>query len=628
MLQTIKKHKIVSLIILLVIIGGGYYGYNKYKAANVKPTYVTAPVEKGTLIISVSSSGQVSTSNQVDIKAKVPGDITKIAVISGQEVKAGDLIAQIDITDAYKAVRDARSSLETAQLSYDKFMQPAIDSIQSSQNSVDSAQATLDKLKFSQPIDYQEAKDSLTNAQTNLDKAYSDTFNDISNAFLNLPNIVASLDDILNSDQISASEVSIGSGQINTDALLNSTFEADQSRIKSYQNIAESDYAAARKVYDIAYQEFKNASVYSAPQAIENLLSRTLTASLAIAQAIKSENNYLTVWSDARALRNWSIFSKVTTYKTNLATYAGQTNSVSSNLLSAQSTIKNDKNSITAAENNLKSLTQNQPLDLAAAEAALAERKSALADLKNGPDPLDIRSQELSLQQKRNSLYDAQAALADYAIKAPFDGMVGTVNVKVGDAASGAIITTLMTKQQIAEISLNEVDVAKIKVGNKATLTFDAIDELNISGQVAEIDAIGTATQGVVTYNVKIVFDTQDDRVKSGMSANSTIIIDSKVDVLLAPNAAVKTDAAGSYVQMLDATGQPQINPVVIGVSDDTMTEIIDGLNDGDKVITQTITTGAANATTGQSNGLRIPGMTGGSTGANRSSGGGMFIAH
>ncbi|MFH1583478.1 MAG: HlyD family efflux transporter periplasmic adaptor subunit [Candidatus Falkowbacteria bacterium] len=611
MLQTIKKHKIVSLIILLVIIGGGYYGYNKYKAGNVKPTYVIAPVEKGTLIISVSSSGQISASNQVDIKAKVSGDITKIAVAGGQEVKAGDLIAQIDTVDAYKSVRDARANLESAQLSYDKFIKPATDSIQSAQNSVASAQTSLDKLKLSQPIDYQEAKDALANAEINLDKAYSDAFNDISNAFLNLPNIITSLNDILYSDQISASEVSLGSGQINTDALLNNTFEADQPNIKSYQIIAENDYTAASQAYGLAYQDFKNASVYSEPQVVEDLLIRTLTASKAIAQAVKSENNYLTVWSDARALRNWSIYAKITTYKTNLATYAGQANTVLSNLSSAQATIKNDKEAITTAENNLKSLDQNQPLDLAAAINNLEERQSALATLKACPDLLDIRSQELSLQQKRNALYDAQAALADYTIKAPFDGVIGTVNLKVGDAASG-VIATLMTKQHIAEISLNEVDVAKIKIGNKATLTFDAIDDLSISGQVAEIDALGTVTQGVVTYNVKIVFDTQDERVKSGMSANATIIIDSKVDVLLAPSSAIKNDGS-DYAEMLDNLGQPQKKPVVIGASDDTMTEIISGVNEGDKIITQTINAGAAAAAaTQQSGGLRIPGITGG----------------
>ena len=164
-------------------------------------------------------------------------------------------------------------------------------------------------------------------------------------------------------------------------------------------------------------------------------------------------------------------------------------------------------------------------------------------------------------------------------------------------------------------------------MGNKATLTFDAIDGLNITGQVAEIDAIGAVTQGVVTYNVKIVFDTQDERVKSGMSANATIITDVKTDVLMVSNAAVKTDNnSGSYVQTLDSAGKPQNLPVVVGLANDTDTEITSGLNEGDKVITQTINSGAANTTAGQSGGLRIPGITGGASSGGNRSGGATFI--
>jgi RND family efflux transporter MFP subunit len=451
----------------------------------------------------------------------------------------------------------------------------------------------------SQPIDLVNAQNTLQNAQTNLDKAYSDAFTAISNSFLNLPNIMTALNDILYSDQISSSEPSLGSGQINTSALLNSTYETDKYQIMSYQSGAENDYATAKKNYDDVYQDFRNASVYSASQVIENLLAKTLAANKAVAQAIKSENNYLTAWSDSRSLRNSSVFSQVATYKTNLSTYSGQVNTITSNLSSAQTTIKTCKDAITTANNNLNSLTKNQPLDLAAAEASLKEKQASLADLMAGVDPLDIKTQELAVEQRRNSLYDAQNTLADYTIKAPFDGVIAAINVKVGDSAGSAAIATIVTKQQIAEISLNEVDAAKIKVGMKATMTFDAIDGLEITGKVAELDTIGTVTQGVVTYNVKIVFDTQDDRVKPGMSTNTTIITDSKTDVLSVESSAIKTDNnSGTYVQILDASGQLKNVTVQTGISNDTNTEIISGLNEGDKVVTQTINSGVSKTTT------------------------------
>lgn len=624
LITKIKKHKIISLVALLAVIGVGYYVYGGYNSGSAKISYLTAPVTRGTIITSVSSSGQISASNQVDITPKVSGDIIKIAVTSGQEVKAGQIIAQIDATNAYKTVRDANSNLESAQLSLDKLKQAAdANSVQQAQNTVASAQNSLDKLKLSQPIDYQNARNSLQTAQNNLAKAYGDAFTAISNSFLNLPNIITALNDILASDQISASDSSLGKGQINTSVLYNTTYETDQFKIKSYQIIAEDDYAAARLAYDASYSDFKNASVYSDTAAIENLLAETLATAKAMAQAIKSENNYLAVWSDARALRNSSIFTQVTTYKTNLSTYSGQTNTSLSNLSTSQATIQNDKDAVITANDDIKTLAQNQPLDLIAAENSLKEKQSALAKLIAGADPLDIRSQELSLQQKRNSLYDAQTALADYTIKAPFDGVIAAVNVKVGDSAGNAAIATIITKQQIAEISLNEVDAAKIKLGLKANLTFDAIDGLEITGKVADFDTIGVVSQGVVTYKIKIVFDTQDSRVKPGMSTNATIITDSKTDVLLVANSAVKTGGnGGNYVQMLDAGGQPQPQTVQIGLANDTLTEIVSGLNEGDKVVTQTISSGggataptqagsAANRNSGGFGGLRLPGIGG-----------------
>lgn len=614
MLQSIKKHKIIFLIILFLIIGGSYYGYNKFKNNNAKPSHITSTVKKGTLIVSVSSSGQISASNQVDISSKVSGDIVKVAVASGQEVKTGDLIVQIDAKNAYKTVRDAKLNLENARLSMDKLKQSAdANSILSAKNSIASAQNNLDKLKLSQPIDYQNYLAASQTAKNNSDKSYGDSFTAISNIFLSLPNIMAAMNDILYSDQISQSDNSLGRGQMNANVLYNTTYETDQLKIKSYQAAAEKDYFSAKIAYDKNYNNFKTASVYSGQAEIENLLSETLATIKAMAQAVKSENNYLSVWSDARALRNMSVFTQVSAYKTNLSTYSGQINSGMSNLSSAQSTMKSCKDAIISADNNLKSLIQNQPFDLAAAEADLEEKKLSLADLEAGADQIDIRSQEISIQQKKEALYEAQIALADYTIKAPFDGVAAAVNLKAGDSSSG-VIATIITKQSIAAISLNEVDAAKIKIGDKAIITFDAIDDLNISGKVAEIDSIGTASQGVVTYNVKIVFDTQDSRVKSGMSANAVIIINSKTDVLLAPSSAVKNDGS-DYVEILDSFGHPRKKSVIIGASDDTMTEIINGLNEGDEIITQTVNVGAANSSANQSGsagGLRIPGITGG----------------
>lgn len=201
---------------------------------------------------------------------------------------------------------------------------------------------------------------------------------------------------------------------------------------------------------------------------------------------------------------------------------------------------------------------------------------------------------------------------------------------KLDSVGNGTALATIVTKQQLVKISLNEVDAAKVKVGQKATIAFDAIDGLSLTGTVSEVETVGTVSQGVVTYTVNISLDAQDARVKPGMSVTVTIITETKMDVLLVPGSAVKTSGNLSYVEIPDvseisglldsakAAGvalkiTPSQQQIEIGSSDDTNVEVVSGLNEGDLVISKTAqsakTTTTAKST---SSSLRIPGMGGG----------------
>nr|MBP9869272.1 hypothetical protein [Patescibacteria group bacterium] len=148
-----------------------------------------------------------------------------------------------------------------------------------------------------------------------------------------------------------------------------------------------------------------------------------------------------------------------------------------------------------------------------------------------------------------------------------------------------------------------------------------------------EVDMIGTATQGVVTYNVKIAFLTEDERIKAGMSVSASIATDVKTDVVLVPNGAVKSGQnGGSSVQMISGiTAQAAANPlgvtsptppesraITTGLSNDSMTEVTEGLSAGEFVITRTIDASAQTATPAASTGgaTRAPQSGAGMTGA------------
>lgn len=564
-------HKVLSTIIVIVVVAGGYFGIKTLTSGSAPTKYVLAAAQKGTLITSVSGSGQVAASDQLDIKPQVSGTVTNVAVGVGQQVKEGDLLFQIDSTDALKAVRDAQANLQASQISLEKLKEPA------TQLSLIQAQNSLIQAQQSQ----QTAQDALT-------KSYDDAFNTISNTFLDLPGVVSGLNDILNGTEVLK-------GQANayaySDMIIN-----QRPDIYTFRDEVLASYQTALSAYNQNLQDYKNANRSSATSTIDTLLTETYNTTKLVSGAVKDTQNFLDIVDNTLTnYTNLKVPAILSTHESNIQTYTGTTNTDLGNLLNIQNTIQSDENAIT-----------NAGLSVSAQSAALAQ-------LKAGADPLDLQSQELDVQQKQNALSDAQQNLSYYSVRAPFDGVVAQVDVIKGDSASsGTAAVTLITSQKIAQVALNEIDVAKVQVGQKATLTFDALPDLTVAGQVAEIDTIGTVSQGVVSYNVQISFDTQDARVKPSMSVTANIVTGVDDNVLLVPNSAVKTQGNNSYVEVLNLPGGasaanlstqgvtsatlPQMQPVQVGNSNDTMTEITSGLNEGDLVVTRTITSGATTA--------------------------------
>ncbi len=631
--KIIWQHKIAALIVVIILSGGGYFGYKALKSTTTETRYVLAQVKKGTITLSVSGSGQVAASNQVDIKPKISSDVVYIGVKNGQEVKAGDLLAQIDARDAQRAVESAQTALETAKLDLEELLSPADElTLLKAENAALQAKNSLEKLKLNQETEYQKALDDIQTAEDNIQEGYEDAFNAAANAFFDLPAIIAGSRDILYSYDIAKSEILIDDTQDNVSALINSianTDSASRLKLEIFIDSAEAAYKMAREKYDKNFADYKEASRYSKKEVIEALLNDTLETTRAMAEAVKNEVNVLDFWVDYQSGRNSRIFPKVTGYQSDLKTYTSKTNGYISSLLSVQRSLQDNRDVKLNAEQSLAQMKKTYPLDLSAAEINLEEKEKSLADLKAGADELDIRTKKNIVQQKEDVLIVAQENRAACYIRAPFDGVIAGVYIKKGDSvSSGSKLFTLSSNQKIAEITLNEIDVSKIKIGQKATVVFDAVEGLTITGEVAEIDIIGTVSQGVVSYSAKVIFDTQDERVKPGMSVSATIIADVKTDALMVANSGVKSQGNNYFVQApqgQDAQMQgltnsagvalslPLVNQTVeIGIVNDEFTEIKSGLKEGDAVVVTTINAQTSSSNNSQSSGgFRIPGIGG-----------------
>ena len=537
-LQKIKSfviaRKILSVFILLVILLLGYLTYKKITSTAGDTRYVLAKVEKGTIISSVSGTGQVSALNQIEVKTRASGDIVSILVKDGEKVWQGMLLVKIDSKEADKAVRDAEVNLASAKI-------------------------VLEKLKIQKSVE---------NMTADLAKAYDDGFNTVSNVYLDLPDIMTGLSEMF-------FKSNPGSGQWNVDWYEGQVASADHEKAILYKKNFIDAYGVAKKFYDMSFENYKGTSRSSDNSTIESLILKTYETTKLISDAVKNANNYVDFVNDSIQRNNFDTPKIISTHKTSLGIFTTKTNTHLLNLLAIKTSIKSFKDAFPNTD-------------------------------------LDLQSSMLTVKQKENTLQDAKDKLADYFVRAPFDGTLAKINIKKFDSiTAGVSVATLITKKVLAEISLNEIDVAKIKIGQKADLTFDAIASLNISGVVEEIDSIGTVSQGVVTYNVKISFDTEDERIKTGMSVSAVIITDKKENVFLVPNSALKFKKDGNYVEMFQmqllksndglpgsiSKVSPDKIPVTAGLANDSKTEIISGLKEGEEIIVRTILPSASKNT-------------------------------
>lgn len=525
----ITNNKFWSIVILIIIIVISYFLFFKSKTST-EVRYVTSTVSKGSVITSVSGSGQIESSDTVTINAKVSGVVTSVPVQAGQEVRRGQLIASIDSTDA-------RIALETAQLSLDKLKAPNTLSVMQQENSTA--------------------------------KAYDDSWNNVSSFVVDMQTIITGMESLDSSGYL---------GYQNRMLLSNTG--------RSKLALSEKAYGDAKASLNSTVSFYKTLSRSSSNSDIEKLTSQALDTAKVISNAVKlTQASFDYTLNDLNQSGNTvtaTVQKDLTTWTT---TVNGYVNSINSNINSIE------------------------------------EGKQSLANVLSPANPLDLRQAQLSVETKQN-------AYNDCFIKAPFNGIIATLTAEVGQSASGSI-GTLIAKQDIVKIALNEIDIAKIKLGQKATLTFDAIDGLTITGKVDGVDSVGTVSSGVVTYNVLISLDINDTRVKPGMSVSATIITNTVADVVAVPNSAIKSQSGTSYVEVFDAplaasvvgvqgsvSGTlPRQVEVTIGLANDTSSEIISGLNVGDIIVTKTIAATIAKTTSAPS----ILGAVGG----NKTTGGG-----
>ncbi len=567
----VAAHKIIATIVALIALYAVYSGYKTLTAPSTATRYVTTTVATGTVVATLTETGQVNASQQISLSPKASGEVIGMYVKPGDYVYAGQIVAQLDATDAQQSLRNAKLSLQNAELSYKQT----------------TATSTL-------ALNLVVAENGVTNSQIALQKAHDDAYASIASIYSDLGTIVSGLDSVLHSSNVSGR-----TNQQNIDAYADLAGSHDNN-ISVYRYSAQDSYTAAYDAYNSASAAYKTTSRTLSNDSLVALARSTYTATEAVAEAVRNSHDFFDRVSTDYALYNLGTSATLAGLLSSTNTYTTTISGDLSSALSAQSSI-------------------------VSAEQSLAQAQNTLQATQGGSNTLTVQQAALSLQQARDAVTNAQTTLANYSVVAPFAGTIGAVGVQTYDqAGSGTAVATLVTNRETADITVNEVDASKIRVGQKATLTFDALPNVSIAGTVASINSVGTVSQGVVSYSATIGFDTQNDQVMPGMSATADIIIGTGTG-LIVPMSAVKTANGQSYVEVFDpplagSTASAGVEspvlptrvPVVTGLTNDTETVVENGLTAGAQVVTRTIAgTGAAATATSAA---RSTSLFGGST--------------
>lgn len=243
-----------------------------------------------------------------------------------------------------------------------------------------------------------------------------------------------------------------------------------------------------------------------------------------------------------------------------------------------------------------------------------------------------IAQKENEIQQAENTLNNKEDDLAKATIITPISGIVTTLSVKNGQQISNSnlqlIATIADTSKMEVTLPVDELDINKIQVGQKADIKIDDIENKTFQGSVQSISQTGTTSNNVTTYNVVVSIDNPEN-VKIGMNANVTIKIQSKQNVLAVPIEALITKNSKKYVmvstndssqqsnksrqmknnvQTASDFGSTKLVEVQTGLKTTSMIEIVSGVSENENILVQ-LKTSTTNINQNRNN---FGGMSGG----------------
>ena len=567
-----RKSRALPVVITVALAGGlGWYGWTKsHPAEDPNSKLLTAVVTRGDLIEAVSATGSVTaqTGAQVKIGSQITGTIKKLNADIGTYVKAGDVIAELNLPDLQAQVAQSEASLAQAQGNLAQAQthyaqQQSGVGMQRTQTSgaIDAARADLRAAQAR--LNSALAAAQQQSAQTPQDVRRGETGVGVAQAAL------------------STAQSNLRQTQASADLqIANAREDLNQSRANSLNSTAN-----LKRQGDLLAKGFVAQSVVDAAQAQASVDTSKVQASQQNVQLIQAK-----VTADLQTARD-----QVTQAQQNVAAaQAALTSSQAGSFTVAarQADVQNARAAVNQAQANLQTALGNTSQNILKGQ-----------DVQQAEEAVKTSQSAVSVAKSQVDYYKAQLDKA--FIRSPITGTVLQLASQQGETlAAGLSSPTLIVVADLNRLQVDtyvdETDIGKIKIGQQAQIIVDAFPKTPIQGHVAKVASGSTIQQGVITYDVTLALDhppvAPDEKkrrdltklLKPDMTASVTIQTGKREGVLLVPAEAVKMGAHGSTINVLSTVdGKKEIKPVPIktGGSDGVNTEVREGVKEGQIIV-------------------------------------------
>jgi RND family efflux transporter MFP subunit len=562
--RAIMKNKLITAIILLIVLSTlGFAGCRGTPQETTERQ--TTTVERGDLIVSIPADGNLDMPREVALKFGTPGTVKEVFVVEGQKVTEGTLLAKLDDTTQKLAIASAQYNVELAMNELVEKIHPAVMGYPkmypdtSTVLRVEQAQEELGRAqKFLEQGKYQEAAAELRLAIHDLQACYE---------MLNVPEIAMSLqgyDEFLGTPVDNYPDISKAIKLL----------EQDLARLAEIQTLIEQG----------SYEDGKaelNTAQYKLNETHQ--LVKSLSGRIRVSQRIGECCQQLTTQGSRAGATGLMPLPYPDT-----STSLDWLNQIEEELQKIQ--LCKEAEGCDALE--LSTLLRMAQHDVEMSQTILEDNELIF---RSGVNLKALRGYNLNLQIAEQDLKRYKEELMKTEILAPFDGTVVDIGVKENDQLSSFDYSS-KTAVHLVDTStvemdgvVDEIDIYKVKVGQKAIVIVDALPNVELKGKVTFISPFGTRETGVVEFPITISLESTEIELKGGLTATADVIVEEHKNIIMVPNRAIKGSPGDYWVEVVidEKKITTEKRPVILGTQNDQFSEVISGLSEGEKVIVE-----------------------------------------